>query len=57
MTLMSKGDTLLHQAIEYWQLKAPSQPFGDWLPQVKFIEADKWYRYDDNFAVVEEAGS
>lgn len=57
MMLRSKGDALLHQAIEYWQLKAPNQPFGDWLPQVKFIEANKWYQYDDIFAVIEEVGS
>lgn len=48
------GATVIKLAWYYWQEHVPEQPFADFLPQSKYIVANKYYEYDDDFVNIAE---
>lgn len=48
------GEDILQEAVKLWSITAPSQPFADFFPESKWIEADKKYRYEAGLFNIEE---
>jgi hypothetical protein len=48
------GSVLMKMAYGYWKSLHTDQPFEDWFKQLKWVDPDKEYMFDETFTIVEE---